>query len=438
MFAIVDIETTGGYASENAITEIAIVLHNGTEVEGEYQTLINPLMPIQKYVQTLTGITNAMVSTAPVFDKVASNIYNLLKDRIFVAHNVNFDYSFVKQQLQNAGFNLDVKKLCTIRLSRKIFPGLPKYGLASLCREFDINNKGRHRAAGDALATAQLFEILMKNDNSGDLVNMMKPKASEQYLPPNLAVEKVLKLPNLPGVYYFHNNKGEIIYVGKAKNLKKRVTSHFSNNKSSRQKQEFLREIYDLTYQLCGSELIASIFESIEIKKLWPIYNKSQKYLEKSYGIYKFEDSKGYMRLAIDNNRKYLKPLVSFPLIVEAHRMLWKLVNEFKLHPALCFLDNSDKTLNNLPEINDHNLRMQKAMEHIENDQKTYLIRDNGHNYILVEKGKFYGMGTLVDEPLEMNVDKLKLILTPYPENEVLGTMIRDYVERYPEQVIAL
>lgn len=438
MFAIVDIETTGGYAFENAITEIAIVLHNGTEVEGEYQTLVNPLMPIQKYVQSLTGITDAMVSNAPVFDKVAPNIFNLLKNRIFVAHNVNFDYSFVKHQLHNAGFDLDVKKLCTIRLSRKIFPGLPKYGLATLCREFDIDNQGRHRAAGDALATAQLFGMLIKNDTSGELENMMKPKGGEQYLPPNLSVEKVSKLPSLPGVYYFHNNKGKVIYVGKAKNLKKRVTSHFSNNKPSSQKQEFLRDIYDLTYQLCGSELIASIFESIEIKKLWPIYNKSQKYLEKSYGIYKFEDSKGYLRLAIDKNRKYTKPLISFSLIVEAHRMLWKLVNDFKLHPALCFLDYSNKNPLDLPEADAHNLRVQNAVEYIKTGQKTYLIRDNGHNYILIEKGKFYGMGTLVKEPVEMNIEELKLMLTPYPENEVLGAMIRNYVERYPEQIITL
>ena len=438
MFAIVDIETTGGFASENSITEIAIVLHNGIEVEGEYQTLINPLMPIQKYVQTLTGITDAMVLNAPVFDKVAFNIYNLLKDRIFIAHNVNFDYSFVKHQLLNSGYDLDVTKLCTIRLSRKIFPGLPKYGLASLCREFDINNKGRHRAAGDALATAQLFAILMKNDTSGELEKMMKSKAREQYLPPNLSVEKVAKLPGLPGVYYFHNKKGKVIYVGKAKDLKKRVTSHFSNNKPSSQKQEFLREIYDITYQLCGSELIASIFESIEIKKLWPVYNKSQKYFEKSYGIYQFEDSKGYMRLAIDNKRKYLRPLVFFPLIVEAHRMLWKLVNEFNLHPALCFLDRSDKNLSNLPEINDHNLRMLKAVEYIRNEQKTFLIKDNGHNYILVDKGKFYGMGTLEDEPIAKDIDQLKAILTPYPENEMLGAMIRSYAVRNPEQVIEL
>jgi DNA polymerase-3 subunit epsilon len=438
MFAIVDIETTGDHALGNGITEIAIVLHNGVEIEGEYQTLINPLIPIQKYVQSLTGITDAMVATAPLFETVAPHIYNLLKDRVFVAHNVNFDYSFVKHYLQSAGYNLDVAKLCTIRLSRKIFPGLPKYGLASLCREFDIHNHGRHRAAGDALATAQLFEILIQHDTSGDLKRMMKRRTSEQYLPPHLHAEKIESLPSSPGVYYFHNKKGKVIYVGKAVNLKKRVTSHFANNKPSAQKQQFLREIYDVTCHVCGSELIASIFESIEIKKLWPVYNQSQKHFERSYGIYLFEDTKGYLRLAVDNKRKSLKPVMSFHLMADAHRMLWKLVNKFSLHPALCFLDISDKNLKGLPGVQEHNLLVQKAVESLKAEQKTYLVRDAGSGYILIEEGKFYGMGTLTEEPAEMDVDQLKSVLTPYPENEVLKAMIRSYTERYPQQVIEL
>jgi len=258
MFAIVDIETTGGHASANGITEIAIVLHNGKEEEGRYSTLINPQIPIQKFVQSLTGITDAMVAEAPLFAEVASNIYNLLKDRVFVAHNVNFDYSFVKHQLHQEGFNLDVPKLCTIRLSRKIFPGLPKYGLGSLCHHFDIENDSRHRAMGDAIATSRLFVKLVAKDQTGELKKMMKKRTVEQYLPPNVDTEKIKQLPYEPGVYYFHDQKGKIIYVGKAKNLKKRISSHFSNNKPSRQKQEFLRNIFDVSYRICGSELMAA------------------------------------------------------------------------------------------------------------------------------------------------------------------------------------
>jgi DNA polymerase-3 subunit epsilon len=183
MFAIVDIETTGGQAWNNCITEIAVVLHNGKEVEGKFTTLINPMMPIQKYVQYLTGITNAMVSNAPLFADVAENIFNLLKNRVFVAHNVTFDYAYVKYQLSRAGYNLNAPKLCTIKLSRKIFPGFSKYGLAAVCKELNIYNRDEHRAAGDALATAELFSLLIKHDKSGELRKMMKPQTFEKKLP---------------------------------------------------------------------------------------------------------------------------------------------------------------------------------------------------------------------------------------------------------------
>jgi len=190
MFAIIDIETTGGQAFENSITEIAIVLHNGVEMEGKYETLVNPLMPIQKYVQSLTGITDAMVAQAPLFKSIAPNVFNLLKDRVFVAHNVSFDYSYVKHQLQRAGFILDVPKVCTINLAKKIFPGLPKYGLESISKEFNLNHNDKHRAAGDALVTAELFEILVKNDKNGELQKMINHRAVEKKPRPKLFVKK--------------------------------------------------------------------------------------------------------------------------------------------------------------------------------------------------------------------------------------------------------
>lgn len=438
MFAIVDIETTGGHASDNGITEIAIVLHNGKEVEGKFATLINPLIPIQRYVQTLTGITDQMVAKAPLFKDVAENIYNLLKDRVFVAHNVNFDYSFVKHQLAQAGYELKSPKLCTIRLSRKIFPGLPKYGLATVCRELNIHITDRHRATGDALATAQLFALLVQNDTTGDLKKMIKVKTADQYLPPNLSDDRFNHLPAEPGVYYFHDKKGKVVYVGKAKDLKKRVTSHFANNKPSKQKQEFLRSIYNITYELCGSEFMAAVFESIEIKRLWPAYNTSQKRVEFQYGFYMFEDGRGYIRLAIDKKRKYLQPLISFSLFADAHRVLWRLVKEYNLHPGLCFLDKSKKELTDLPDIDYYNSCVREAIASLQADQKTYIIKEGTSNYILVEAGKFYGMGKVEKKLDRISSNELKPLLTQYPENETLRTMLRNYVERYPSRVIEI
>jgi DNA polymerase-3 subunit epsilon len=437
MFAIIDIETTGGHSSYNGITEIAIVLHNGREMEGNYQTLINPQIPIQRYVQSLTGITDAMVANAPTFDKVAPHIYNLLKDRIFIAHNVNFDYAFVKQHLKQAGIEFNQPKLCTIRLSRKIFPGLPKYGLESLCRELNIPNNQRHRAAGDAIATTQLFELLLKHDQSGELKKMMKRGSAEQYLPPNVHSEKIQQLPYVPGVYYFHDKKGKIIYVGKAKNLKRRVTSHFSNNKISKQKQEFLRQIYDITWKELSSDFIASLFESIEIKRLWPIFNKSQKHFEQRYALYMYEDAKGYYRLGIDKKRKLSQPLSSFRFFVEAHRALWKLVKEHQLHPALCFLEKDHSGKISVPDKDEHNQNVQKALTALKEEMKTYLLHDGANGYVFFEEGKFYGLGIL-SAPPEKNAEAIKSSLTPYPENEILLSLVRTYSEKYPQYIISL
>ncbi len=437
MFAIVDIETTGGHAGANNITEIAIVLHNGYEVEGKYSTLVNPCMPIQKYVQGLTGITDAMVANAPRFEHLADNIYNLLKDRIFVAHNVNFDYSFVKHQLSLAGYELNTHKLCTIRLAKKIFPNLPKYGLGTVCRELNISMNDRHRASGDALATAELFSLLIQHDTSGELDNMVKKNAN-RYLPPHVSIDILEQMPAKPGVYYFHNKAGKVVYVGKAKNIKKRVISHFSNNKPSKQKQDFMREVHQISFTPCSSEFVASVLESVEIKRLWPAFNKSQKHVEHQFGIFTYEDVKGYLRLGIDKKKKILQPILSFGQYAEAHSTLWKWVNERSLHPALCALDRSKTSFPDLPSVATHNEQIKELITNIRSTKPSFLIQEPDHYYILVLEGRFYGMGHLTTTQITDNANLLQELLTPYAENEVVKSLISNYVEKNPHKLIML
>ncbi|RYG36890.1 MAG: DNA polymerase III subunit epsilon, partial [Chitinophagaceae bacterium] len=272
MYAIVDIETTGGYAANNDITEIAIVVHDGERVIERFETLICPARPIPYHIQVLTGITPQMVENAPVFDEVAEKIYDLLKDNVFIAHNVNFDYSFVKHHLHLCGIELNVPKLCTVRLCRKVFPGLASYSLGKLCRHFAIGIENRHRAGGDAAATVTLFEHMLRHNGLEHVQQFLKKGSKEQYLPQFLPKEEIEKLPYTPGVYYFHDQKGKIIYVGKARNIKYRVRSHFSHNGAGKQRQEFMRNIYSITYSTCATELMAFILESVEIKRLWPQY----------------------------------------------------------------------------------------------------------------------------------------------------------------------
>ncbi|MGN6602490.1 MAG: exonuclease domain-containing protein [Ginsengibacter sp.] len=449
LYAIVDIETTGGYASANGIIEIAVIITDGTKVVNQFHTLLNPYYSIPRFIQSLTGITNEMVEGERDFRSIADELYQLLHDKVFVAHNVNFDYSFVKHHLLQCGYNLNCKKLCTVRLGRQIIPGLRAYGLGKICKHLDIEIEERHRARGDAEATAKLFHYLLEIDTNGHVQTMLKTSSKEQFLPPNVPAVEIKKLPSDPGVYYFHDKKGKVIYVGKAKNLKKRVNSHFSNNKPNRQKQEFLKKIYHISYEKTATELMAFILESTQIKKLWPEQNRSQKRFEQTYGMYYFEDSNGYLRLCIEKKRRNIKALYTFNLLADGYSLLRKLVDEFELCPRLCFLQSANVQCQSLlikkcngaceqiENTKDYNERVMKCIEFLENELPTFALLDTGlsreeQSCILVEKGKFYGMGYLPADSNIHHVDDVKNYLTPYVENDYIRGMIFKHVKMYP------
>jgi DNA polymerase III subunit epsilon len=451
MYAIVDIETTGSYAANNGITELAIVLHDGNKIVDRFETLINPLAAIPQYVQVLTGIHPDMLKDAPVFSDVAFRVFEMLKDAVFVAHHVNFDYSFIRHQLETCGFELDAKKLCTVRLSRKIFPGLPGYSLGKLCRDLDIPIQNRHRAGGDADATVILFEKILRKDTQGAIRQMLQGKSREQYLPPNLPAEQIGSVPYTPGVYYFHDQKGKVIYVGKAKNLRSRVCSHFSNNHPGLRKQEFLRNIYSVTWRDCGTELMAFLMECVEIRRLWPAYNSSLKRFEQTYGLYVYEDQSGYLRLTIEKKKQNLLTYYSFNGLSEGWQVLRKLVREFELCPKLCFIQKGNETCSGL-SINtcrgaceqkenapEYNQRLVAALESLQEMLPSFMIRDRGRDSseescVLIEKGRFYGMGYLDKELQIQSLETLKEQLTAYPENDYMRGLVYTYAEKWPEK----
>jgi len=455
LYAIVDIETTGGYAAAGGITEVAVVITDGESILNRYETLVNPIYTIPKYVESLTGITNAMVEDARHFKMIADELYGLLFDKIFVAHNVNFDYSYLKYYFKEAGFELDCKKLCTIRLGRQILPGLKSYSLGNFCREIGIPIEQRHRAGGDADATAKLFHHLLQNDKSDHVQNMLKVKSKEQNLPPNLPAKQIKQLPQNPGVYYFHDNKGKVIYVGKAKNLSKRVNSHFANNKPNRQKQEFLRNIHSITFKTTATELMAFILESTEIKKFWPEQNRSLKRFEQAYALYSFEDRNGYLRLAIEKKNKNITPLYTFNLLIEGHTLLRKLSHQFRLCPKLCFLqkdnidcegtkdDRCNGTCKQKESSAEYNKRVNECIEHLHRELPTFALLDYGLNHeeqscILMEKGRFYGMGYLPSHVSISGVDDLKNYITPYSENDYIRGLVYQHAVKFPHKKIAL
>jgi len=455
MYAIVDIETTGGYAAQHGITEIAILIHDGERVVERYESLFNPHQPIPVYIQALTGISDAMVAQAPDFSEEAATIYALLNDHIFVAHNVNFDYSFVKHHLEMCGYTLQCKKLCTVRSSRKLFPGLPSYSLGKLCASLDIPVQNRHRAGGDAEATAILLDRLLAKDTEGAIADMLQRHTKEQVLPPHLPKSALEKLPAAPGVYYFKDQKGKVIYVGKAKNLRKRVYTHFVGHSISRQRQDFLRKIHHIDFEPCGTELMAFILEAVEIKRLWPENNRAMKRYEQQYSLYCFEDQRGYMRLGVDKSRKNGTVLYRFNRLLQGYDRLRALVRDHQLCEKLCFIQKQPAACTGLvlgqcagaciglESPDSYNARVAEALAQLAQDLPSFILLDTGRtanekSCLWVENGKFYGMGYLnegtdIDDP-----ETLKAALSPYPSNDYILHLLMDYAERFPYKVRAL
>jgi DNA polymerase-3 subunit epsilon len=456
LYAVVDIETTGGHASANGITEVAINIHDGNQIVESYTTLINPKQPIPVYITALTGIDDVMLHDAPAFEDVALQIYQLLNDKIFVAHNVNFDYSFLKHHLAAAGYDLQCKKLCTVRLSRKLIPGKSSYSLGKLCTALQIPIQNRHRAAGDADATSILFNLLLDHDQEGVIAEMLKKTSKEQVLPPHLDKASILRLPNQPGVYYFKDSKGKIVYVGKAKDLKKRVTSHFTGNTPNRQRQDFLRTIHHVDHVICGTELMALILEANEIKRLWPENNRAMKRYEHKYDLYVFEDQNGYLRLAIDKHKKNNNPIQSFNSLLEGYNFLNQLVDKYQLCAKLCYLQKIATkcyahengqcfgACSGIETVAVYNKKLNAALNDIQKLQPSFALVDEGRkdeefSCLVVENGKFYGMGYFTDKNyLSDGLAPIKSNLSIYQSNSYILNLILSHAEQHPQKLYKL
>ena len=304
MYAIIDVETTGTAAVYGKITEIAIILHDGIGITETYTTLINPECNIPYHITRLTGITNEMVLNAPKFYEVAKKIIEFTAGRFFVAHNASFDYSFVKEEFKRLGYDFKRKTICTVKLGRKLLPGHRSYSLGNICADLGIEITDRHRAIGDALATVKLFEILIDQNSrlsSSLFVNQTYP----------FPKEKMTEIPAKTGVYYFYDKKGDLIYIGKSKDIHQRVLTHLSNSQTKKA-IEMRDRIADISWEETGSELVALLLESSEIKKHTPLFNRSQRRSALNFGLFSFEDSAGYIHLKIGKIEGDEIPLTTF------------------------------------------------------------------------------------------------------------------------------
>jgi len=442
LYSIIDIETTGGHASGNRIIEIAIYNFDGEKIIDHYHSLINPERKIPVFITSLTGIDNEMVADAPVFADVAKEILSFTQDSIFVAHNVNFDFTFVKTEFQNINIPFNRPKLCTVRLSRKIFPGLPSYSLGNLCGSLGIDVQNRHRAAGDAAATVSLLHKLLLNDSEEFIHKSLKKNSRETLLPAHLPREQFDALPDTFGVYYFHDHKGKVIYVGKANNLKKRVISHFSGKQNNQKSQQFMNAIYGLSFEVCGSELLSLLLESHEIKKYFPVHNSIQKVGGKNYGIYQYEDNAGFIRLSIAQVSKSQQPLLSFRYISEARTFLLEKVRTYQLchrrsglQTAHCSEIDLCGACKGTTKSIAYNVKMKRALASFTDDNHSYIIKQAGrtideYGVIVVEAGRYLGYAYIPNDLSGSTIEELKPFVNRHPDNRDIQKILAMYQRR--------
>lgn len=445
MYAIVDIETTGGYAENHRITEVAIFNHDGIQVTDTYHTLINPGRNIPYYITGLTGITTEMVLDSPAFEEIAEEVFKRLEGKVFVAHNAHFDYSFLKKEFEQVGINWQSKKLCTVRLSRKIIPGLRSYSLGSLAESLGIEISNRHRAGGDAAATVKIFDQLLRRDREGYIVKALKRNSGETILPPNLPKEEFDRLPSLPGVYYFLNARGNIIYVGKAINIKKRIAGHFTGDAREWSRSKIRNEIHHVTYELTGNELIALILESQEIRRLWPKYNQAQKFKVEEWGIFDYEDRNGYLRFSVNIVVRGSRPLMRFSTKGEAWNFLWEKVRDFELCPKLSGLQISKGLCFDyqsggchgacmcIESVKKYNRRVLKSIASFRDEGETVAIIGKGRSadeqsLVLVEKGNYVGFGFFDREASISDFESAKNYVKRSVETRTVQNLINSYI----------
>ena len=406
MYAILDIETTGGKYNEEGITEIAIYKFDGHKIIDQFISLVNPERPIQAFVEKLTGINSKMLTNAPKFYEVAKRIVEITEDCILVAHNADFDYRMLRTEFKRLGFNYKKDSICTVELSKKLLPEQPSHSLGKLVRSLGIPMSDRHRASGDALATVELFKLLLNKDLEKKIVQQTVRNLDHKF---NDKLNDIVRdLPNAVGVYFMHDKEGNIIYVGKSKDIKKRVNQHFTNN--SKKGKSIQKEVDQVTFEITGSEMIALLIENDKIKRIKPKYNHALKKSIFSYALYPITNDKGYITLKVLKSDGRKKHITSFTNYQNGKKFLNRITDEYGLCEKFtgvytgknsCFkyeIQECAGACIDKESFNDYNQRIRSIIEKYSFVNKSMLITDVGRqnnekSFVLIKDSQFLGYG---------------------------------------------
>lgn len=444
MYAILDIETTGGKYNEEGITEIAIYKFDGHNIVDQFSSLVNPEKPIQPFVVNLTGINNEMLRHAPKFYEIAKRVIEITDGCIMVAHNALFDNRILTTEFDRLGYHFEKETLCTVELAKKLIPDMPSYSLGKLVRSLGIPLSDRHRAQGDAKATVALFKMLLAKDTSKEIITETLRKDPKLQIAPKL-LDIIENTPSETGVYYMHNEDGKVIYIGKSRNLKKRLMQHFTGE--NRKSKKIQLDVKSVTFEKTGNELIALLKESEEVKQNKPIYNRGPRQILFTHQLTSFVDAEGYINLKIEKADARKKAIVTFSNYQQAKTSVFKITEENQLCQNLTGLNNSDKVCFNYAikecygacigkeSIEEYNDRIKVFLERFSYENQNMIIIDRGReieerSVILIENGIYKGYGFYNLNYQINNPEILKSIINPMHNNRDAQHIIHNYLRK--------
>lgn len=428
MYAVLDIETTGGKYNEEGITEIAIYRFDGHQVVDQFISLINPEKEIQPFVVKLTGINNQMLQSAPKFFEVAKRIIEITDNCTLVAHNAQFDYRILQTEFRRLGYDYQRKSLCTVELSKELLPEQNSYSLGKLVRALGIPVSDRHRANGDAMATVKLFKLLLAKDVNKSIIQSNIRQEQIGQLNPRL-IEIVEQLPSTIGVFYMYNSDGDLIYLSKSSNIQKRVNKIFIS--SALRNKKIQKEVKTVSYDLTGNTLIADLKEYQEIFENKPRYNPKRKTrFTHSLFVKKRDDSR--LTLEIDQYNPLKKGIVDFVNYNQAKKLLNYINQQYGLESQI------DKDEQKKEDPKSYNKRLRSAVYKYSIPKDSFAVIDSGrtveeHSAVLFVEGKLKGYGFYQLNHQLNKLEILQSIITPMEDSDIARYFVQRYLRKKPK-----
>jgi len=449
LYAVIDIESTGGKYNEEGIMEIAILKFDGTEIVDKFVSLINPERKIQSFVKRLTGIDEELTRLAPKFFEVAKRIIEITEDSIIVAHNAQFDYRLLKTEFSRLGYEFRRDTLCTVELSKKLLPDMQSYSLGKLTKSLGIAMSNRHRAEGDAQATVKLLKIILDKDTDDSVV-----KTYVRDTPKKQVDTKLLKLletlPMETGVYFFYDKDDKPLYVGKSTNIHKRVNQHFTNVEAKAKAMQ--KKIAYVKHLLTGSELIALLKENEFIKKLQPEFNRALIKSKFSHGLYAKEDTDGYLTLIIKKVSSKGDPITTFSSLKSAKGFLEQTTALYELCLNKTSLGNTQKSCfkHSLKECygaclghespKEYNKRVNNLLDRYSFRKKHLILVSKGRDpneksFVYIKEGDVTGVGFFELNLQITNLEILNRLLFPINHQRDARHIVQSFLRHKPKAV---